>query len=123
MSHHSSRAATIDGPAIALSGLCLIHCLFLPVLSAILPIAGTLGEAEWLHKAFIVAALPFTLMALRSKQTRPATGLRIVIENGLLATVAFVEALNDFEKQLTVAGALKLALGHALRWSAGSRQA
>ena len=123
MSHQSPRAATIDGPAIALSGLCLIHCLFLPVLSAILPVAGTLGEAEWLHKAFIVAALPFTLMALRSKQIRPATALLIVLGFGLLATGAFVEALHDLETQLTVAGALTLALGHALRWSAGSRQA
>lgn len=117
------RAATVDGSAIALSGLCLIHCLLLPVLSATLPIAGALGEAEWLHKAFIVAALPFALIALTSKQIRPATALLIVTGFGLLAAGAFIEALHDFETQLTVAGAMTLALGHILRWSSKPGQA
>ncbi|GAB5455333.1 MAG: hypothetical protein Hens2KO_15620 [Henriciella sp.] len=79
-----SRAAAIDGPAIAFSGLCFIHCLILPVLSAGLPSLGVLAEAEWLHKAFVFAALPFSLIALASKRTSLISGGLIVFGFSLL---------------------------------------
>lgn len=107
----------IDGSAIALSGLCLLHCLALPLMSAILPIAGVWAEAEWLHKAFVIAALPFSLIGLSSKQITMPVGLLIVSGIGLLFAGAFVEWLHDYETHLTVAGGLLLAAGHALRWS------
>lgn len=110
----------IDGSAIALSGLCLLHCLALPLLSAILPIAGVWAEAEWLHKAFVIAALPFSLIGLSSKRVSVPIGILIASGFGLLLAGAFVEALHDFETQLTVAGGLLLASGHALRWTKAS---
>ena len=55
MATRALKAATVDGFAISLSGLCLVHCLVLPVVSAGLPIVGAWAEAEWLHKAFVVA--------------------------------------------------------------------
>ncbi|MHA7859712.1 MAG: MerC domain-containing protein [Henriciella sp.] len=116
MSTTPSRAAAIDAPAIAFSGLCFIHCLILPVLSASLPSLGVLAEAEWLHKAFVFAALPFSLIALASKQTSAIAGGLIVVGFSLLVAGAFVEPLHDYETLLTVTGAIVLASGHVVRW-------
>lgn len=114
--NRTPRAAAIDGTAITLSGLCLLHCLALPLLSTALPIVGIWAEAEWLHKTFVVAALPFSLMALASSRITWPTGLMIVSGFGFLVAGAFVEAWHDYETQLTVIGGLLLAAGHALRW-------
>jgi hypothetical protein len=88
----------------------------LPVLSASLPSLGVLAEAEWLHKAFVFAALPFSLIALASKQTSAIAGGLIVVGFSLLVAGAFVEALHDYETLLTVTGAIVLASGHVVRW-------
>ena len=117
MTQPTSRAAAIDGTAITLSGLCLIHCLMLPVLSATLPIAGTIGEAEWLHQAFVAAALPFALIGLTSKRITLFAGALIIAGLGLLFAGAFVEPWHDYETRMTVVGAILLASGHLLRWS------
>lgn len=118
MSSRQNRAAVIDSAAISLSGLCLLHCLALPLMSTTLPIVGIWAEAEWLHKSFVIAALPFSLLALTSKRVSWPIGMLIVTGYGLLFAGAFVEALHDFETQLTVFGGLTLAVGHTLRWRA-----
>ena len=110
-----SGAAVIDGSAIVLSSLCLVHCLLLPLMSAALPIAGVWAEAEWLHKSFVIAALPIALIALTSRQINLGIGALIVAGCGFLIAGAFVEALHDYEVQLTVIGAVMLAAGHAWR--------
>ncbi|MFN3213488.1 MAG: MerC domain-containing protein [Henriciella sp.] len=117
MSTLPSRTAVIDAPAIALSSLCFIHCLILPVLSASLPSLGVFAEAEWLHKAFVIAALPFALLALNSKRTSLFTATLIVTGLSLLMVGAFVESLHDYETQLTVIGAIILASGHVFHWA------
>lgn len=116
MEQRPPRAAAIDGSAMTLSGLCLIHCLALPLMSTALPIAGVWAEAEWLHRLFVVAALPFVILALASKRVTWLSGSLIGLGFSLLVAGAFVEALHDFETELTVIGALMLATGHALRW-------
>lgn len=113
------RAAAIDGTAITLSGLCLLHCLALPLLSTVLPMAGVWAEAEWLHRTFVIAALPFAILALASKQITWLSGLLIISGFALLASGAFVEAWHDFETELTVIGGVLLAAGHATRWRRG----
>ena len=50
----------MDRLGIALSTLCLVHCLLLPVLLAVLPLVAIsyvpewLDESEWLHLALLV---------------------------------------------------------------------
>lgn len=117
MAASTPRAAAIDGTAISLSGLCLIHCLILPIMSASLPTVGMWAEAEWLHQAFVVAALPFSLLALSSSHANNAVRSLIVIGFLCLAAGAFVEALHDYETLLTVLGGGMLAAGHAFRWA------
>ncbi|MEM9054961.1 MAG: MerC domain-containing protein [Pseudomonadota bacterium] len=119
MAGRNSGAAAIDGAAITLSGLCLVHCLALPLVSASLPIAGIWADAEWLHKAFVVAALPFSALALRARPVNWAVIGLIVLGLVLLVLGAFVEPLHDYEVQLTVIGAVALSTGHALRWIRG----
>lgn len=116
MAGRNSKVAVIDGSAIVLSTLCLVHCLLLPILSATLPVAGVWAEAEWVHRLFVVAALPFALLALTSKHVGYLAGGLIAFGFAILAAGAFVEALHDHEVTLTVVGALLLAAGHSLRW-------
>ncbi|MEL6825985.1 MAG: MerC domain-containing protein [Pseudomonadota bacterium] len=120
MAGRSPGTTVVDGSAIVLSSLCLIHCLALPLLSAVLPIAGVWAEAEWLHRAFVLAAIPFSLIGLSSKRLTVPIGILIASGIGFLLLGAFVESLHDYETQLTVIGALLLASGHALRWSNAS---
>ena len=64
--------ANLDSAAISLSALCLIHCLGAPFVLSVLPILAAGFEAEWLHKAFVVAAVAISLLALsRSSMVAP----------------------------------------------------
>ena len=114
MAGRTPGATVVDGSAIVLSSLCLIHCLALPLLSAVLPVAGVWAEAEWLHKAFVIAAIPFSLIGLSSKRLTVPIGILIASGIGFLLFGAFVEALHDYETQLPVIGALLMASGQAL---------
>lgn len=118
MASQFPKAAAIDGVAISLSGLCVIHCLLLPVVIAYLPaIANVWSDSEWVHQSFVVAALPFALLALRS--THASAYVRALIVTGMvmLALGAFYAPLHDFETGLTVMGGVLLAAGHAWRWA------
>ncbi|MEO0982371.1 MAG: MerC domain-containing protein [Pseudomonadota bacterium] len=119
MTSRASNAVALDVSAVSLSGFCLVHCLALPLAAAFLPAAGALAEAEWLHRAFVIAALPISLAAMaRSRNMRGAAGFMLAAGVGLALLIAgaFVEALHDFETPLTVAGALLLASAHLWRW-------
>lgn len=116
MATRALKAATVDGFAISLSGLCLVHCLVLPVVSAGLPIVGAWAEAEWLHKAFVVAAVPFSLIRLTSPVANAAVTALIVSGLWLLAGAAFAPQLHELDTPLTVLGGMLLAAGHVLGW-------
>ena len=67
------RTATVrllDGSATGLSSLCLIHCLALPVMTALLPALGAWAQAEWVHVVFVAFAAPIAGLAL----VRPVCG-------------------------------------------------
>ena len=120
----TSRAGAIDASAITLSGLCLIHCLALPFMAALLPLAGVVAEAEWVHKAFVLAALPLSGFAIVRGWNGGAGAVFILLAISGLALLiagAFVEALHDHETRLTVIGALLLASAHVRRWLRHSR--
>ena len=122
----TTRAGAIDASAITLSGLCLVHCLALPLMAAFLPLAGVVAEAEWIHKAFVAAALPLSGFAIARGFSRGAgTGFILLATSGLalLMAGAFVEALHDYETPLTVIGALLLASAHVRRWLRHTRAA
>lgn len=112
-------AKTIDTTAIGLSGLCVIHCLFLPIAAAVLPLFAALADAEWIHRAFVLLAIPVSGVAIgRARGTRGGRLFALIASLGLalLLGAAFIEALHDFETPITVAGALLLAAAHGWRW-------
>lgn len=117
---------TLDVSAIAVSSVCLIHCLALPALSVILPLAGALGNAEWLHQLFVLAAVPLTATAIirdRAVGRSLEFPLLASLALGILLLAAFAEPLHDVETILTTAGAVLLALAHTLRWQRRRAQA
>ncbi|MEM8985213.1 MAG: MerC domain-containing protein [Pseudomonadota bacterium] len=111
--------STLDASATSLSVMCLIHCLLLPVIAAVLPLAGVLAEMEWIHKALALAALPITALAIARHQAGKINFIFIllaVLGLCLLLAAGFIEELHDFETQLTTVGAISLATAHIWRW-------
>jgi len=110
----------LDLYAAGLSTLCLIHCLALPLLASLLPLAGQLSENELVHQGLVLLAAPATLWAgWRSLSTNG--GLPFIVAAfsglGLLLLAAFIDALSTFEQPMTVIGALLLASAHFWRWA------
>lgn len=119
-----NAATWADASAIALSGLCLLHCLALPLLASLLPLLGTWSEAEWVHGLFIALAMPVTGYALwRTHRRQPLPSPMWWLAGGglsLLAAGALGWPLVDAETGLTVAGSLMLAGTHV--WNALRRR-
>ena len=113
-------ARLLDGSAIGLSTLCLIHCLALPVAAALLPMLGAWAEAEWLHILFVAVAAPLSAFALLGSAhggRAPASLMGLAaIGVGLLAFGAFAAPSEAMETPLTVAGSLCLASAHIWNW-------
>ena len=114
----NTKTSFLDFSAISLSCLCLIHCLALPFVVALLPIVGIFAE-EWVHQVLVLLAVPVTTFAILSSWSNERNSLFIfgaVCGLALLLAAAFVEALHDMEVLLTTIGALTLALSHVWRW-------
>lgn len=112
------RAATFgDTVAIGLSGLCLAHCLALPIFASLLPIAGAWAEAVWVHWLFVGIAAPVSLgtFLLPKKQAPRLIGLATL---GLVLLVAGAAEFptHESETMLSVMGGLLLAAAHLLNW-------
>ena len=108
-------SARLDLCAIGLSTLCVLHCVALPVLAALMPVAAQAAESELVHRLLEIAAVPVSLRVIW--KTLAAAGNRLfvgaaLVGLGLLLLAAFVEALSPFEEPLTIAGGVLLALAH-----------
>ncbi|MBX9617195.1 MAG: MerC domain-containing protein [Caulobacteraceae bacterium] len=112
------RLQGLDGVAITLSGLCLVHCLALPVLAITLPFLGVFAEAEWVHWLFVALAVPASALALLASGGQRSWPLVLgaTLGLGLLAAGAAGWPDHDLETVLTVSGGLVLATVHALNW-------
>jgi hypothetical protein len=109
-------SSLLDASAVGLSGLCLAHCLALPLVAAFSPLLATWAEAEWVHAVVIGMAAPISIFAL----WRRGKGAAII---GLSAFGLFMLTLGafhwpsaDLETPITVAGSLVLATAHTLNW-------
>ncbi|ATB56849.1 membrane protein [Xanthomonas citri pv. fuscans] len=106
-----ATASLLDSSAIALSGLCLLHCLALPLL-------GVWSRAEWVHVVFATAAVPLSGYALWSTHRRHAlpAPVWVLALCGLAGLVFGASGLagDALETPVTVAGSLLLASTHLL---------
>lgn len=111
----SDRAAT------ALSALCIVHCLALPLLASAMPFLAVLSDAEWLHwlfagfAAIISASVPFRDVLARTPGFLVPAGLGI----SFLIAGLFADQLGSSETLLTVIGGLLVAFAHVRRMVQG----
>ena len=118
MDDNSPRATgLLDNAAVALSGLCLLHCLALPMVIALLPFLGQFGEGHF-HVQMLIAVLPVSIIAFASGFRRHRS--RSVVAWGgvgvLLLLVGGTIAHDSYgivaDRLLTICGALILAAAH-----------
>ena len=100
----------LDVYAMFISGLCLIHCLALPL--SVLPIAAALGDNEWVHRVLVVLAFPATALVVRAARSHRLFVTFAITGLTLLLTGAFVTKLEAYETWLTVAGSMCLGGAH-----------
>lgn len=117
MDDSSRQRALFDKIAVGLSGLCLLHCLLLPFVVAILPFLGQFDD-DHLHAEMLIFVVPVSVIALFVGYRRH--GQTDVVVSGaigllILAIGAFV--VHDLygpmaDRLTTVAGSLVLAYTH-----------
>lgn len=108
-----------DRLALVASAACLVHCLALPLLFAVLPVLSqAFSLPESFHLWMVVVAVPTSTYALlagpRDHHRRPllvgAVGL------GLLVIGTALVGESRYETPVTIMGALTLATAHVLNW-------
>ena len=124
-SKNGERGGLLDGFAISLSTLCLLHCLALPVIAAALPALSMLADAEWAHWMFVALAVPTSIFALkpanRTAFPRDLVTIAAIALTLLVAGAAEV-GTSGMEVPLTVLGSIALAVAHSLNWLRHTRQ-
>ncbi len=111
-----SRA--LDYAAMGLSGLCIFHCIALPIVAVALPVFGALAENEMVHKVLVLTALPLSVYAIIRTVLHHgdwAFAALVTLGFALLLGGAFIEALEIYEQPITAIGASLVAGGHLWR--------
>ena len=107
----------LDGAAIGLSGLCLLHCLALPFFAGALPLLMPLTDSH-MHVQMLFFAVPLSALAIGIGYARhrdPRVMLAAISGLGLLvvgATVAHGSLGVIADRLLTVSGSVVLAAAH-----------
>ncbi len=114
----------LDGAAVALSALCLVHCLALPLVVAGVPFLAQFSEGH-LHAQVLVVVLPLSVIAL-ALGFRRHRDLRIIAAGALGmvllatgATFAHTQLGLTADRAFTMTGSLILAITH---WKNGRRE-
>lgn len=116
----SDRLSRLDRLGLLLSGICLVHCIGLPILILLLPaIAFALPSDGVVHAALIVMVLPVSGFALSRGLSKHGNRWAALLGvSGLLFLVlglAFFES-ESAETISTVTGSLMISLAHILNW-------
>lgn len=113
----SDSASLLDRAAIALSGLCVLHCLAMPFVLLALPFMGQLTEGHF-HLQMLVVVVPVSSIALglgfrrhrrMSVMVAGAVGLLLLFVGG---TWMHSEVGILADRATTIAGSLLLASAH-----------
>lgn len=107
----------LDGIAVGLSGLCVVHCLALPLVVGALPLLAPLSAGHW-HAQMLIMVVPLSLLAVgigyrRHRNLRviagAVAGLCLLIVG---ATVAHSTLGIVADRVFTISGSLVLATAH-----------
>lgn len=113
----SHPAGLLDNAAVALSSLCLLHCLTLPLAIALLPFLAQFGEGHF-HVQMLVVVLPVSVIAfsLGFRRHRSVAVIAWGIAGLLLLVLGGTVAHSTYgivaDRVLTICGALILAFAH-----------
>ena len=121
MNQLSISTSRLDRLAMALSGLCLVHCLATAVLLALVSAAGGMLGAPIIHEVGLVLAIALGAVALGRGIREHGFFLPSVIGGlglGIMACALF-QPHGGREAAFTVVGVMILALGHRLNVMAG----
>ena len=115
-----ANTRTTDRVAVALSLLCLVHCVALPLVAVALPFLSVVSEAEWVHWVFaILAVLASASVVATSPSARtPAFLTPAIIGASLVVSGLFSEAIGVDEAVPTIIGGVLLAFAHWRRLAA-----
>ncbi len=119
MSRASEKSDWLDGAAELLSGLCLLHCLALPLFVAGLPLLSQFGDGH-LHLEVLIVIVPLSIVALSLGYRRHGIMNVIWIGVGGLAILFFGATVvhDNFgemaDRVVTVTGSIVLAVAHYL---------
>ena len=113
----SKSTSWLDGAAVGLSALCLVHCLALPLMVAGLPFLRGFADDHF-HEQMLIVVLPLSIVAL-GLGYRHHRSARIIsagiVGMALLAigaTVAHSHWGLAADQAFTIVGALTLAVAH-----------
>jgi hypothetical protein len=106
----------LDRLAIALSGLCMVHCLATAVALGLLASAGGLLGAAWIHEVGLTLAMMMGAVALGRGVVEHGFMMPIAVGGLGLGVMAGALTLphDGSEAMFTVLGVAVLALGHQL---------
>lgn len=107
----------LDLTAVGLSGLCLVHCLALPLVIVLLPFLAQYSDGH-LHLQMLAAVLPLSTIALAVGYRRHRD--RRIVMAGCVAmllltvgaTIAHAQLGLTADRAFTMAGSLTLAVTH-----------
>lgn len=115
----------LDGLAISLSAVCVVHCLALPVAIALLPaLSQWLQLPEALHAWLLACALPISMTVLgKAAYREPAARGPLLVGMAGLAIMgsALLVASEGLETAMTLGGAGLLASSHVRNWRRRAR--
>ena len=113
----ADSAGLLDRTAIALSGLCVLHCLAMPLVLLLLPFLGQLTEGHF-HLQMLVVVVPVSTIAL-SLGYRKHRRLAVLVAGAgglLLLFVGGTWMHNEIgiiaDRATTITGSLLLASAH-----------
>ena len=109
----------LDGSAVAISALCAVHCLALPVLLVLFPLLGaTVMTDESFHAILLWVILPTSVLAIALAWGRHRDALVLsLVGIGLLILVGAAIWAHDHaalwvDQAMSVIGGAVLAAGH-----------
>lgn len=108
-----------DKIGIGLSGLCAVHCLFIPIFVSLIPLWPVAEAAhEWTHPVLLLLIIPTIYYAIR-KSNIPKS-IPYLLYSGL-GIIALAWLLHDFvglwwESFITIIGSALLVRGHWLNY-------
>lgn len=109
----------LDRSAVALSGLCLVHCVVVALAIVVAPLLGIglISHGIW-HEILLALALPISIAALYLGYRRHGDGRIALWAASGLALMALGVAQSEImiETLLTIPGVLILARAHILNW-------